>query len=107
MSANAAAIIIACAAIGVALVLAFLLREKLQAFNERHNLIHYSDEAVQPISWNDGIDGVDPDGVPYYGRLNANAANPRKAANAARIPQRERLPKEGKVARDGRKRTAA
>ena len=42
-------------------------RERLKAFNARHKVITYSDTIVRPVSWNGGKDGIDIDGIPYYG----------------------------------------
>ena len=39
-------------------------RDKL---NVRHSIITYSDNLVRPVSWNGGRDGVDADGIPFYG----------------------------------------
>lgn len=45
----------------------FLFRERLKAFNAKHKVITYSDTIVRPVSWDGGKDGIDIDGIPYYG----------------------------------------
>lgn len=66
MSANSATMIIVCAVAGAVVVLASFCRDQLVSFNRKHHLITYSDSLVEPASWNDGQEGVDESGVPYF-----------------------------------------
>lgn len=67
MSANSGSLIIVCAVASAVILIFSFLRERLRAFNAKHSIITYSDTLVRPVSWNDGKDGVDADGIPFYG----------------------------------------
>ena len=67
MSANSGSLIIVCAVASAVILVISFFRERLKAFNARHKVITYSDTIVRPVSWNGGRDGVDADGVPFYG----------------------------------------
>ena len=67
MSANSGSLIIVCAVASAVILIVSFLHERLKAFNAKHSIITYSDTLVRPVSWNGGRDGVDADGVPFYG----------------------------------------
>jgi len=67
MSANSGSLIIVCAVASAVILVISFFRERLKAFNARHEVITYSDTIVRPVSWNGGKDGIDIDGIPYYG----------------------------------------
>lgn len=67
MSANSGSLIIVCAVVSAVILIVSFLHERLKAFNAKHSIITYSDTLVRPVSWNEGRDGVDADGVPFYG----------------------------------------
>lgn len=67
MSANSGSLIIVCAVASAVILVISFFRERLKAFNARHKVITYSDTIVRPVSWNGGKDGIDIDGIPYYG----------------------------------------
>ncbi|HBN02199.1 MAG TPA: hypothetical protein DD383_06295 [Rikenellaceae bacterium] len=67
MSANSGSLIIVCAVVSAIILVVSFLHERLRAFNAKHSIITYSDTLVRPVSWNDGKDGVDADGIPFYG----------------------------------------
>lgn len=67
MSANSGSLIIVCAVASAVILIVSFLHERLKAFNAKHSIITYSDTLVSPVSWNGGRDGVDADGVPFYG----------------------------------------
>lgn len=67
MSANSGSLIIVCAVASAVILLVSFFRERLKAFNSKHHIVTYSDALVRPVSWNGGKDGVDVDGIPYYG----------------------------------------
>ncbi len=67
MSANSGSLIIVCAVASAIILVVSFLHERLRAFNAKHSIITYSDTLVRPVSWNDGKDGVDADGIPFYG----------------------------------------
>ena len=67
MSANSGSLIIVCAVASAVILVISFFRERLKAFNARHKVITYSDTIVRPVSWNGGRDGIDIDGIPYYG----------------------------------------
>lgn len=67
MSANSGSLIIVCAVASAVILIISFFRERLKAFNARHKVITYSDTIVRPVSWNGGKDGIDIDGIPYYG----------------------------------------
>ncbi len=69
MSANSGLLIIVCAAASAVIVVASFLHEKISAFNRKHRIITCSDSIVRPVVWNGGLDGVDEDGVPFYGSM--------------------------------------
>lgn len=67
MSANSGSLIIVCAVASAVILVISFFRERLKAFNAKHKVITYSDTIVRPVSWNGGKDGIDIDGIPYYG----------------------------------------
>ena len=67
MSANSGSLIIVCAVASAVILIVSFLHERLKAFNAKHSIITYSDNLVRPVSWNGGKDGIDIDGIPYYG----------------------------------------
>lgn len=67
MSANSGSLIIVCAVASAVILLVSFFRERLKAFNSKHHIVTYSDALVRPVSWNGGKDGIDIDGIPYYG----------------------------------------
>ena len=67
MSANSGSLIIVCAVASAVILLVSFFRERLKAFNSKHNIVTYSDALVRPVTWNGGRDGVDVDGIPFYG----------------------------------------
>ncbi len=67
MSANSGSLIIICAVASAVILTVSFLRERIKAFNARHSIITWSDSLVRPVSWNGGLDGVDADGIPFYG----------------------------------------
>ena len=67
MSANSGSLIIVCAVASAVILVISFFRERLKAFNAKHKVITYSDTIVRPVSWNGGRDGIDIDGIPYYG----------------------------------------
>ncbi len=69
MSANSGTLILVCAVASAVVLVFSFLHERLKAFNAKHSIITYSDNLVRPVSWNGGRDGVDADGIPYYGSL--------------------------------------
>ena len=67
MSANSGSLIIVCAVASAVILIVSFLHERLKALNARHSIITYSDTLVRPVSWNVGKEGVDADGIPFYG----------------------------------------
>ena len=67
MSANSGSLIIVCAVASAVILLVSFFRERLKAFNSKHHIVTYSDALVRPVTWNGGKDGVDVDGIPFYG----------------------------------------
>ena len=67
MSANSGSLIIVCAVACAVILIVSFLYERLKTLNARHSIITYSDNLVRPVSWNGGLDGVDADGIPFYG----------------------------------------
>ncbi len=64
---SAPIVIFICLVIGALAFIAFIFQESIQKFNKKHNLVNKDNDAVVPASWNKGRDGVDAEGVPYYG----------------------------------------
>ena len=64
---SAPIVIFICLIIGALAFIAFIFQESIQKFNKKHNLVNKDNDAVVPVSWNKGRDGVDAEGVPYYG----------------------------------------
>lgn len=67
MSANSGSLIIVCAILSAVILLASFLHERLRPLNIKHRIITYSDNLINPMSWNGGRNGVDADGIPFYG----------------------------------------
>ena len=67
MSANSGSLIIVCAVASAVILIVSFLHDRLKTLNTRHGVITYSDNLVRPVSWNGGMDGVDADGIPFYG----------------------------------------
>lgn len=67
INATAPSIIIFCLAIGAIAFTAFIFKDTISYINKKHRIIIKDENIVEPVSWNDGKDGVDATGVPYFG----------------------------------------
>lgn len=103
MSANSGSLIIVCAVASAVILLVSFFRERLKAFNEKHRIITYSDSQVRPVYWNGGKDGVDVDGIPFYGSFEFDDSDERNA-NVVSIPGRKEVKE---VKNDGNSRNHA
>ncbi|CCX55807.1 unknown [Bacteroides sp. CAG:1060] len=67
MSAYSGSLVIVCAIASAVILVFSFFHEKLKIFNTKHKFFTCSNTIVKPISWNGGKDGIDRDGVPFYG----------------------------------------
>ncbi len=65
MNINSSQIIIGCVIVSLCLALAFIFKDTLKAFNDKHKIITCSNDIVKPVMHENGS-GVTGDGVPFY-----------------------------------------
>lgn len=66
LSSFAPAIVWGCLAITVISAMIYSVHDKLKALNNRHHYISWNGDEVSVTTWNNGHDGLSPDGVPFY-----------------------------------------
>ncbi|GEM_PF-2890353 len=84
INSSAPSIIFFCLIISAVAFMAFIFKERLQKFNAKHHLMIKDNNAVIPSSWNGGSDGIDAEGVPYYG-LSGTKVKTEEESEAVRV----------------------
>ena len=67
ISASAPSVIISCIIAGALFSIVFIFKDALKNINNKHNIVRKDDNVVEPTSWNNGEDGIDASGFPYFG----------------------------------------